>query len=755
MMPHYVLAYEVAATHPAITEFAVNKSKLVTEPLLPNVGISSSQVYITLSGPNNDIKRFYFEELIKKGVIEEDNGTRPIQHFYNAVDDKGITVLGHTYTASPDYILEDKEQIAGQYYSYDDAKRYYYDAMTDIRDGSRFADYATMFQSLGHVIHHIQDMAQPEHARVDYHYTKGEKERIEDLDVGLSLQDPSLYEFLVNSLGKDLPYGEYPSVMLPTPRDYWKDNGMGLAEYTNRNFVTKDTNFDSGVNKYFPNPVFDGTKVYVENAADVMKTDIFTAESAKESLPAQCTDSDPCYMAFAPNYAAIDKYSLYGTTVDMRMTTLSMFDQFLKISNKKVYYTDPITSDTYEYTDLFSLNRFNYATRLSMLISRAAGYSSGLLNYFFRGKFQISLPDEGVYSIVDHASTNTANSSGFTKIKLKVKNITSPIKVPEASVGGITYNDVPQDMTNGEFVLVGRYKLNNCYNPDMEGEFEVGSETTSNGCNSDEYSSTENYGVKSNVVSGIDLIAGGDAKDMTFTFPTPIPINAVDLHLQLVFRGKLGEEIDSVAANDVNISEPTYFTISNSTDYMFVNGNPYTYDEITNDSDLYNAVYSSLYVGRPIYKARGFDFDKLQLWVNPGYTLATTGLITQGNFARFAFLMPNDKTVKFNISGISYNHASYENGIKDISYVISDMPYYVSPKINEDIDMRGDRHTTMRTPRVSLLTRYRGNLQWSSLTLLAVNDDLVTSVLSDIQLLNLEANLKNYPSNPITSTMSF
>jgi hypothetical protein len=64
-------------------------------------------------------------------------------------------------------------------------------------------------------------------------------------------------------------------------------------------------------------------------------------------------------------------------------------------------------------------------------------------------------------------------------------------------------------------------------------------------------------------------LASGAAQALTFTFPSPIPINATDLYLQVVFRGTLGNELDAVVVTTKDISEPNYFAYTNVSDYRY------------------------------------------------------------------------------------------------------------------------------------------------------------------------------------------
>jgi hypothetical protein len=56
---------------------------------------------------------------------------------------------------------------------------------------------------------------------------------------------------------------------------------------------------------------------------------------------------------------------------------------------------------------------------------------------------------------------------------------------------------------------------------------------------------------------------------MTFQFDDPIPVDASDVVLQIVFRGTMGGETDAVVIGTRNISEPTFFGFANISDYVW------------------------------------------------------------------------------------------------------------------------------------------------------------------------------------------
>ncbi|MBI5612278.1 MAG: hypothetical protein HY942_04285, partial [Gammaproteobacteria bacterium] len=217
-------------------------------------------------------------------------------------------------------------------------------------------------------------------------------------------------------------------------------------------------------------------------------------------------------------------------------------------------------------------------------IPKAVGYSAGLIDYFFRGKLEITLPDEAVYGIVDHSQINQKDTQGFTRIKMKLKNAT-----PDIVAGGAKF---PQDMTGGKLELVAKFRRNTCYQPDLTGEFSQQSQRTWNGqCGTNDFRSPEEIAV-SQPIGSVTLPADPKAAPTLFTFEfdpaKPIPINATDLYLQVVYRGPLGAEADAVAVATNDVYEPTYFTFLNNTDYFPANGKFYkVYNDPYNPQNPY------------------------------------------------------------------------------------------------------------------------------------------------------------------------
>jgi hypothetical protein len=74
-------------------------------------------------------------------------------------------------------------------------------------------------------------------------------------------------------------------------------------------------------------------------------------------------------------------------------------------------------------------------------------------------------------------------------------------------------------------------------------------------------------------VSASVKVAALDSKSsVPFEFDfgaSPIPFSASDLDIQVVFRGKLGNEEDAVAVSTLDVAEPQFFAVGNMTDWAY------------------------------------------------------------------------------------------------------------------------------------------------------------------------------------------
>jgi hypothetical protein len=300
------------------------------------------------------------ENWLVKGALDEDDTlsvalARYRHHFYDPVNDRGLSTSIASGERAPDWALEDRQTFFTQNFSYRDARDNFLAALTLSAQSDREAALAGTFESLGHVIHLVQDMASPPHTRNDLH-------------AGFGLGPESLYERHLNQpqVLARLNFNGTP-VRFNLPRHYWiTGDGRGLAEFVNRNFVSEGTNFtarvDGATGGGYPNPA-------LRLGADETTLDIQT-QLNPGLIDRNGNLIEGSVMFFANNFS--DPIT-GGALRNERMTTLSLFDRELERKQEPL---------------VFTLNRYNVEAQAAFLVPRAVGYSAGLLDYFFRGRLK-------------------------------------------------------------------------------------------------------------------------------------------------------------------------------------------------------------------------------------------------------------------------------------------------------------------------------------------------------------------------------
>jgi hypothetical protein len=408
--PH-ALAYEVE-THEEISGRAATISVLGRGSVLGDIGAGTLNTSLggrTLLG------------WIRFGAREEDNTfyttrlARYLNHFYNPLTGEGYKFPGATNPPafvypSPTWGLEDFEgdnPIVLQNYSYQNALNYFYSGLTLPNKADRDKNFGLTFRTLGQVIHLIQDAAQPQHTRNDSHGSG------------------SLFEKITNELILSLPYSGYPAskpnVMFDRARSFWHTlppardrravrnlyqdpDAQGVAEYSNRGFVTAGTNFrftSTGAlatDPDFPMPAPDSNSAWSANVGAIAQT--FQNCGVQPAIPQPILLNGQ--LTFYKNFVA-DSYDPTRSAENPYTTTLSIFDADLQ------------RVDGRRSGRFFTLNRFNYCAAHEFLIPRAVGYSAGMIDYFFRGRLEVSATAQSnVLTLnVTNSSSNVLSNGQF------------------------------------------------------------------------------------------------------------------------------------------------------------------------------------------------------------------------------------------------------------------------------------------------------------------------------------------------------
>lgn len=487
-------------THAKMSEAAFLASSSST--ILNALGLSAYSKLAPDSVGLTDVNEGTAIRWVREGAVREDGDsrcdTRVRNHFYNPLNHAGLFTGIIQGSPSPDWALEDRNENADQRFSYADAKRYFWEALRPASEIDRQRDLALTFRSLGHVVHLVQDAAQPQHTRNDVH-------------AGLQcpwtfglLGPKSAYESHVDAIAQQIPYSGYPNVVMSAPRQYWDDGyGRGIAEFSNRSFVSWGTNFRGPPDDLKSAPGFplpDGTGA-IEVAEDISTLDPGT--------------------------------QLRGV---MRFISTPYEDRYLGVTGRNPrasvhsVFTEEMTAASLLHR--YTLNRFTYEAARELLVPRAVGYSAGLIDHFFRGRLAISAPDSFAYAVTSY----TGDSGSFTKMKMKIRNVT----------GG-------EETDRGTVQAIVRYRFGGPVDPlvvpwDYPGE--------------------ARYAVS----APLDTVVTREDQQVEFDFAAnPIPASISDVSLVVAYRGPLigpqATEQDAIAFGGKDLYEPELIAVGNAMDY--------------------------------------------------------------------------------------------------------------------------------------------------------------------------------------------
>jgi len=244
-------------------------------------------------------------------------------------------------------------------YGWEDVRSYFYEALTATDPDEQAEKFVDTFEGLGRQLHLIQDASAPLHTRDDGHYFHNYEEYVKDIgdDASVSAQDKYTgwlsdetryaYDESVLELDQD-PLAPVPIARIIDTDQYDGSNPdvtledvIGLAEYSNANFFSKDTIFKTDA---FPFP----NKDSVGQPEDMQIPD----------------PRDPTRTVTRQFYIKIQ----HGD-IGYRLCTVPVYDEWTTMDAM-------LDDNVYE----------DYAQRL---IPRAVCNSGGLLKYFFRGTIDI------------------------------------------------------------------------------------------------------------------------------------------------------------------------------------------------------------------------------------------------------------------------------------------------------------------------------------------------------------------------------
>ena len=494
----------------------------------------------------------------------------------------------------------------------------------DNQDQVRKAYWASTFRALGDVTHLVQDMAQPQHTRNEAHAS--DTAAILEKYTEARTTNARTFRFEGTTLQVDaipsLPaLNSYSVPRFNRYSDYWSsaggtdslDIGKGLADYSSRSFFTPNQSLGDPFSG-FPRPV------NMESAYTISKN------------PPPGGNPCPGLVLGFPEYAWAN---VPDTISGVPSNPVRMGSRSLLPSR-------------------WAISRCVLLDQANLLIPRAVAYSAGLIDYFFRGQLEVTPPEEGVYSLIDHYELSGAGKNptdattgfkGFKTIKLKLRNATPDIT---PSGGG---SAAPQIMPGGNLVAVLKFYRNKNYSDDLAGE------PTTAGNGTAMYvagrSTNEEIVLSARVKDSAGTILTppiaitNSLQTFIFEFDNELPINVTDVKLQVVYRGVLGSEADAVVVQTVDISEPTYFAYMNASDYIKLGASVYTRDQINANTPQGATLRSQVYPSSCILNdqlrdtcLQPFPINFPIKWGNASAFNGSIALPIERTYQRFAMLVP-------------------------------------------------------------------------------------------------------------------
>lgn len=593
----HALAWENKVTHPALSNYAAEKYFGLTSGFL-----------------DEDVNGNEAREWIKYGAEHEDDGfdlkywtpaltvPRYLNHFHaptKSLDMAGLddtilnTILGGISTVIWAQDSADQKTATGGDWSWNSVRDYWYKNLTAMTDKDTDDNLEKLLKGIGYQMHLLQDMSQPDHVRNNTHMADGygwngletwaaanstiinnfAKGTIPDVTVDLTQQytdstsRPQVTLMPVANLFDSRKY-----FVSHTPK---VDTNQGLSEYTNANFFSHSTifaneRFSTGDDYYFPFPRRQSTDIqsYIDKTkpSNINTFSNIVANQAK-------------YISKTGDGESLTYLAAEGARSRL---WLNLFGE------EKMFYRS------------FKLDEACYYSYAQKLIPMAVGYSKALLDYFFRGEIELTLPSAGVYSAAPVGNM-------FTELRVNAKNITA----------------TGEEMSDGTVQLAVTYSIA-LADPFQSVPVDV---------------EPQYHHIVVPEKNGIRYIPKSTTRELVFDLSsTPIPIWATDVEIRVIYKGILGGETYAVASGVNDISEPTPVDVFNNTDYTCLNNNWYRYDDpvamaLADKTDIYQHSISNI-------TFQGGPANAVTITSSPQHNnLSAAGPLQPGQMLRLGYIL--------------------------------------------------------------------------------------------------------------------
>jgi len=246
-----------------------------------------------------------------------------------------------------------------------------------------------MFEILGRVIHHVEDMAQPQHTRNDLHIPPGYPFG-SAIRAAYELTTEHTYGYGTEDVDANVIQQNLDGLEIARARELWMTTdegvgpaaGRGISQYSNGNFVTQGTNFQ-GVDRIYAasggilliDAGTDPNYVLPSGSAATLTAVTYGQEINDVPEDVEIPISQP------PPDAVINWVGTDDLDALLGQTSRNLFTSKLALNAGDLAGL----AVSAELPGGFTLGNGNFVEARRRLLPKAVAYSAALLNYFFRG----------------------------------------------------------------------------------------------------------------------------------------------------------------------------------------------------------------------------------------------------------------------------------------------------------------------------------------------------------------------------------
>lgn len=397
----YSPRFDAPSTHRAISLVAAK-----THPGTATMRTFLEQDLLISGHVNAGVLGRSFADWIAQGSIDQDGGCfgwvdcRVVHHFYNPVDNSGLSVGLTIGNSSLLWAWDKRTYGLSNAFNWKNGRTAYYNWMAGTTRAERDEAGRDMFLCLGQVIHLVQDLAQPQHTRNDIH-PPSSPSRLEAL---------CAQEFGNEGAIAGLPPESIPQFTIPytntsapsrIPRafaSFWDtdqytrgDPGrpfagtLGLAEYSHFYFISTDTMFESNDDTV----IYDASNGRWQIELDPDPTFFNHGRPIGSSLFPRLENTNIVEALGSVQRADLNRWgdAIPAPTPTRGSSTLRYNWNGESIDNYCVVTWDGVRPNGDRNFDGIGITNDNYRAHARKLLPKAVAYSAGVLKYFFRAKF--------------------------------------------------------------------------------------------------------------------------------------------------------------------------------------------------------------------------------------------------------------------------------------------------------------------------------------------------------------------------------